>query len=173
MSLKSFDKFCENLILAEPCSKRDKEVFDERQKQIRSKLGIEAMTICLISIFINAMFWEIFVRWSENQFAANLLIGMLCALYFLIRCAAKGCLATIGDNKIVQKGTLIVTSVVCTLNLIRNLFTTIDDGILTEDGVFSDEFIFTLTFLIGIISSVFSLCVIRHTEKSTESEESK
>lgn len=173
MSLKSFDKFCERMILAEPGSECDKEIFDERQKQIRSKLGIEAMTICLISIFINAMFWEIFVRWSEHQFTAILLIAMLCMLYWLIRCAAKGCLATIGDNKIAQKGTLITTIVVCALNLIRNLFTTIDDGILTENGVLSDEFMFTLTFVIGITSSVFSLCVIHHTEKISESEEPK
>lgn len=173
MSLKSFDKFCEQLILAEPGSKRDKEVFDERQKQIRSKLGIEAMTVCLMIIFINSMFWELFVRWSEHQFAAILLIGMICLFYWMIRCAIKGCLATIGDNKIAQKSTSIMTIAVCSLNLIRPLLATIDDGILTEDGVLSDNFVFTLIFIIGIITAIFSIFVIRHTEKSMESEESK
>ena len=41
MSLKSFDKFCERLILSEPGSQ--KEVFDERQNVMRSRLAIEAL----------------------------------------------------------------------------------------------------------------------------------
>ena len=43
MSLKSFDKFCERMILAEPGS--EKEIYDERQKQIRTQLTVEALTV--------------------------------------------------------------------------------------------------------------------------------
>lgn len=48
MSMKSFDKFCERIILAEPGSQ--KEIFDERQRQQRTQLTVEALrcvgTVC-------------------------------------------------------------------------------------------------------------------------------
>jgi len=43
MSMKSFDKFCERIILAEPGSQ--KEIFDERQRQQRTQLTVEALLI--------------------------------------------------------------------------------------------------------------------------------
>lgn len=172
MSLKSFDKFCENLILAEPGSKRDKEVFDERQKQIRLRLGIEAMAVCLIAILVNSVFSESFVRWSEHQFSAIFLIIMLSLLYWAIRSAVKGCLVAV-DNKRAQKGSSIMMIFIFGLNLLRYLVTIFDEGIYTSDGILSDDFVFTLTLVVGVLCGVFSLCAIRRAEKSSESEESK
>lgn len=55
MSLKSFDKFCERMILAEPGS--EKEIYDERQKQIRTQLTVEALTVfgamSMLAVMIN------------------------------------------------------------------------------------------------------------------------
>lgn len=56
MSLKSFDKFCERMILAEPGSQ--KEIFDERQKIVRSRITIEALLIFGCSAILNCMIME-------------------------------------------------------------------------------------------------------------------
>lgn len=170
MSMKSFDKFCERLILAEPNS--EKAVFDERQNQIRLRLGIEAMAVCLTAILINAMFSELFVRWSEHQFSAILLIAVLCLFYWLIRCAASSCWVAVG-NKHVQKSSSIMLIFIFSLNLSRNLFTVIEEGIFAADGTLSDEFVFTSAFVTGILCGIFSLCVIRRAEKTNESNESE
>lgn len=167
MSMKSFDKFCERLILAEPNS--EKEVFDERQKQIRLRLGIEAMAVCITAVLINSFFSEIFVRWSEHQFTVICLIMVLCLFYWMIRCMASGCWVAVG-NKHVQKYSSIMTIFIFTLNLLRNLFIVIEEGIFAADGTLSDEFVFTLALVTGIICGIFSLCVIRRAEKTNESE---
>ncbi len=60
MSMKSFDKFCERLILAEPGS--EKEVFDERQRLIQQRLAVEALLIYVGVTLINTMMMEIFYQ---------------------------------------------------------------------------------------------------------------
>lgn len=169
MSMKSFDKFCERLILAEPNSECEKEVFDERQKQIRLRLGLEAMTVCLMAVLINAMFSEHFVRWSEHQFTAIMLIMVLCLVYWMIRCTASGCWVVV-VNKRAQRNSSIMMIFIFSLNLIRYIIDIFEDGIFAADGTLSDEFMFALTFVIGILCGIFSLCVIRRAEKTNESE---
>lgn len=169
MSMKSFDKFCERLILAEPNSEPEKEVFDERQKQIRLRLGIEAMAVCIMAILINVFFSEYFVRWSEHQFAAILLIMVLCLFYWLIRCAASGCWVAV-VNKRAQRSSSIMMICIFLLNLLRYPVTIYEEGIFAADGTLSDEFVLALTLIVGILCGIFSLCVIRRAEKTNESE---
>lgn len=60
MSMKSFDKFCERMITAEPGS--EKEIFDERQNVMRMRLAIEALLICVGLIFINSIIAETIIE---------------------------------------------------------------------------------------------------------------
>lgn len=170
MSMKSFDKFCERLILAEPNS--EKAVFDERQNQIRLRLGIEAMTVCITAVLINSFFSEHFVRWSEHQFTVISLIMVLCLFYWMIRCAANGCWVVV-VNKHTQKNSAILAIFVFSLNLVRYIIDVFENGIFAADGTLSDEFVFMLALSTGILCGIFSLCVIRRAEKTNESNESE
>lgn len=172
MSLKSFDKFCEKLILGDPNqSEHQKEIFDERQKIIRSKLGIEALFICVGATLVNAFISDMLFHWSEHQFIAIMLITSLSLFYWIIRCAACGCLVSV-ENRQVQKNSTVIMIAIGVLNIIRYLFDVIEKGFFAADGVLSDECLFTLSFAVLIISAVFTLCAICHSEKN-ESEESK
>ena len=98
MSMKSFDKFCEKLITAEPGS--EKEIFDERQSVMRMRLAIEALLICVGLIFINGVISEMIIerQWAEYMSVVNLLFAVLCVLWWIIRCAAKGCLVAVSGR---------------------------------------------------------------------------
>ena len=90
MSLKSFDKFCENMIMSEPGSQQ--EVFDERQKQVRSNLFIESLLICVLLSFLLVAINETPLRWCEECTPLLMLSVSVCYLWNVIRCAAKDCL---------------------------------------------------------------------------------
>ncbi|MGN1422964.1 MAG: hypothetical protein ACI4XA_06275 [Oscillospiraceae bacterium] len=90
MSLKSFDKFCENIIMGEPASQ--KAVFDERQNQLRRQYTIEALWIFAGSSFLNTMIMECGAQWSESYAAPMMLLAALSFLYWFVRNAVKGTL---------------------------------------------------------------------------------
>lgn len=90
MSLKSFDKFCENIILGEPSSQ--KQIFDERQNILRSRLITEALIIFAVLSALNTMVMDAGAMWCEGYFAPMVLSAALCLLWWLIRCSAKGVL---------------------------------------------------------------------------------
>lgn len=119
MSLKSFDKFCERLILAEPGSQ--KEIFDERQNVMRSRLAIEALFIYVGLTFLNSMVMEMFYQWAESQMAVTLLFAVICLLWWEIRCALKGCMLAV-SGRYAQKYSAIMAVFVGALNGLRYVF---------------------------------------------------
>lgn len=90
MSMKSFDKFCEKIIMGEPSSQ--KAIFDERQNQLRRQYTIEALWIFAGCSFLNTMIMECGLRWSESYAAPMMLLAALSFLYWVVRNAAKGTL---------------------------------------------------------------------------------
>lgn len=90
MSLKSFDKFCESIILNDPKSR--KEIFDERQRQIRNKITLESLLIYVTAVFVNTAIMENAYMWCESYTAPMLLLMFVCCFYWVIRNAAKGTL---------------------------------------------------------------------------------
>lgn len=101
MSMKSFDKFCERMIMGEPGS--EKAIFDERQNQLRQKYTIEALCVFAGSSLLNTLIMECGMQWSESYAMPMLLLAAISFLYWVIRNAAKGTL--FGIN-----GTTAVTS---------------------------------------------------------------
>ena len=73
MSLKSFDKFCENMIKGEPVD--NKEIFDERQKMVRSRLAMEAMTVYVCLSLLASMSYEFIYQWAESITIAFMTLG--------------------------------------------------------------------------------------------------
>lgn len=100
MSLKSFDKFCENLILGEPSS--EKAIYDERQNQLRQRYTIEALCVFGVGALLNTMVMEVGLQWSESYVMPMVLLAALSYLYWVIRNAVKGTLFGINGTKAVE-----------------------------------------------------------------------
>ncbi|MDE7230288.1 MAG: hypothetical protein K2N56_07395, partial [Oscillospiraceae bacterium] len=67
MSLRSFDKFCENAIPLDKNTAYEKEIFDERQKIMRSQLVIEAFSVLSAAEIINCFGMDIDCKLSERK----------------------------------------------------------------------------------------------------------
>ncbi|MDE6030497.1 MAG: hypothetical protein K2G32_02635 [Oscillospiraceae bacterium] len=167
MSMKSFDKFCERLILAEPGSER--EIFDERQNIMRSRLAIEALLIYVGLTFINSMVMEMFYQWSESWMTLTLLFMVICLLWWSIRCAVKGCLLAV-SGRFAQKTSAVLVVLVGAINILRFVFDIGEEGYFVTDGMLSEDFVFALSFLLLIGCGIFILCVMRHEEKKNKEE---
>ena len=85
MSLKSFDKFCENLILTEPGSQ--KIIYDERQKIVQMKIGIETLIIFGGAATLNCLAMDLIYQYAESYTAPLVLI--CCFALFTTICAAR------------------------------------------------------------------------------------
>ena len=87
MSMKSFDKFCERIILAEPGSQ--KEIFDERQRQQRTQLTVEALLIYCAAAALCVLMNEVF---GFLESSGMVFIAAAAFLWWNIRALVKGCL---------------------------------------------------------------------------------
>lgn len=169
MSMKSFDKFCERMITAEPGS--EKEIFDERQNVMRMRLAIETLLICVGLIFINSIIAEMIIerQWAEYMSTVNLLFVVLCMLWWEIRCAAKGCLVAV-SGRIVQKTSAIMSVLVGALNGLRYALDIGEESFLIKDGRLSADFVFLICFALMIVCGIFMFTAIRREEKREETE---
>lgn len=169
MNMKSFDKFCERMITAEPGS--EKEIFDERQSIMRMRLAIEALLICIGLIFINGIIAEMIIerQWAEYMSTVNLLFAVLCMLWWEIRCAAKGCLVAV-SGRIAQKTTAVMSMLVGALNGLRYALDFGEEDFVIKDGRLSANFVFMISFALMIASGIFMFAAIRREEKREETE---
>ena len=167
--MKSFDKFCERMITAEPGS--EKEIFDERQSVMRMRLAIEALFLCIGLIFINGVISEMINnrQWAEYMSTVNLLFAVLCMLWWIIRCAAKGCLVAV-SGRIAQKTTAVMSVLVGGLNGLRYAFDIGEEDFVIKDGRLSADFVFLICFALMIACGVFMFTAIRREEKREETE---
>lgn len=170
MSLKSFDKFCEKMILGEPGS--EKEIFDERQNVMRSRLAIEALLIYMGLTLVNSMVTELFWQWAESMTTVTLLFMVICLLWWEIRCAVKGCMLAV-SGRFAQKSSAVMVIVIGVLNGLRYVFDIGEEDYFITNGKLSGDFVFALCFLLMIVCGIFMLCVMRHEEKKNEIETEK
>lgn len=160
MSLKSFDKFCENMILGEPGSQQ--EVFDERQNQVRSSLFIEALLICIFMSFILVGLNETRLQLCEGCFPLLMLSLTVSYLWNVIRCAAKGCLFGVKGS-----GT-VVTAFIIALSSINVFIRYSPDGeedFIINNGLMTTEFIMLISALVMFVSFIVVLVINCHKKK--------
>lgn len=170
MSLKSFDKFCEKLILTEPGSER--EIFDERQKVIRLQTAVETLLIFVIACFINCIVMDFFYQWAESYSLTLLLIVMICMMYYIIKNAVKG--SYIGINgRFARKITSITILLMAVINLAGRMLTFIGKGDIVINGMLSDDFLFAISLALLAVSGVISLIVLRKIDRGDSSETDK
>ena len=72
MSMKSFDKFCEKMILGEPGS--EKEIYDERQTQLRTHILVQSLVIYAIASALCVVLNE-FIGFLESDFSGMVFVA--------------------------------------------------------------------------------------------------
>ena len=154
MSLKSFDKFCEKMITGETGSQ--KEIYDERQNQIRSKLAIEALLIALGLSMLSVMINDLGFHWSETSFVAMALCGAIAYLWYVLRNAYKGTLCGIKGSEVKYNGFII--AVECVTYILISLDDMEEFGII-KNGCLSNQFIMIIALGLMLISSTVMLIV--------------
>ena len=162
MSLKSFDKFCEDLILKEPGS--EKIIYDERQKLVQMKIGIETLTIFGALAILNCFVMDMIYQYAESYTLPILIFMMLCAYYYNFRCAAKDCL--IGINGAIALKYSSASSIFMGIALAAQFIFRERDGYLPiVDGQLSDDLFFSIAAVLVLGYGITMLLLVRHIEK--------
>lgn len=137
MSMKSFDKFCEKIILGEPGS--EKEIFDERQKQQRTQLTLFSLSIYAGASALVVMLNEVTAGFLEGSFSGMLLCAGAAYLIWVIMAARKGCLFGVSGSQVITNSISLLSMALCyTLMLLpdedEESFAVIRNGKLTENA---------------------------------------
>lgn len=167
MSLKSFDKFCEKLITSQPGSGRD--VFDERQKIMHTKITVETLAILCVAGFVNCVIMDTVYRWAESYAPTLLLIGMICVMYNIIRCATSGCYVGLNGN-FTRKYTAVLMLVASVFITVPRFLSLIEKGAVIVNGALSDDFLFAVSFALLAVNGLIALIVLRRIDKNNSSE---
>lgn len=144
-------------------------VFDERQKALQMRLGVEALSIFALAAFICCASLDFFYRWAESTACAVLLIAVLSLLWYLIRCTANGCMAAVSGKR-VQKTAFILGAAGSAFQSIRFFFKLGEEDFPIKDGMLTIDFLFFVSLLLLLGCGIFSLSVIRAEEKRTGKE---
>lgn len=104
MSLKSFDEFCAKMVNNDPV--QQKEIFDERQKLVRSQLTIRALWAFVIVASINILVMECGPQWCESWVLSTAMIGAAAYLYWVIANAHHGTLIGVSGTSAVTQSTM-------------------------------------------------------------------
>ena len=164
MSLESFDKFCEKMILGEPGS--EKEVFDERQNQIRARMTTEALAVGFALSGLLVLSNELF-GWCSEMFLLMGLGAALCYLWWVIRNAAKGSLFGVkGSGTFWTAVIMVIESFYCLLTVWG------EDGAfpLTEQGQVSGKLLALIIAVVLIVSSIVVFVLVAKRKKKTSTE---
>jgi len=166
MSLKSFDKFCERMILSEPQSQ--KEVFDERQNQLRTKLTVESLWVYVGVSGLVVLINEI-AAWCSSVFSLLAVCAAVAFLWWTIRCAAKDCIFGIKGIGVVSGAWVLLVEAVAfmLMYVVDN-----DKPFVDENGLVGERPLLGIGFLILMISSLIVIVIsVKRKKKISDSDE--
>ncbi len=168
MSLESFDKFCEKIIMGEPSS--EKEVYDERQNQIRTKLTIEAMWVYIVISAVFALSCET-VHWCESVYVLMAFSASVSYLWWVIRNIAKESLFG------VKGSTTITTAIVMIVQGIVYILLNFDEtdenaNFFINNGVVSDNIVIIISLVIMVLTGI-SVVIASHIRKHKQRADSE
>lgn len=171
MSLKSFDKFCENLILSEPGSQ--KEIIDERQKTVRSKVLIEALLIYAGGSFVNTVVMDRVYKWCDNFFAPMVILAAICYIYWILRSHFSGALFGVNGTFSAKISSVLVITQSFFWGT-RAFFELIEgEAVCVRDGMLTAECVCSISFVLFLASAVAVLIFAKKTERAEKSDEEK
>ena len=162
MSLKSFDKFCERMILAEPGN--EKEVYDERQKQIRTQLTVEALTVFGAMSMLAVMINETDLQWCEGCFPVMVLCAEISYGWWVIRNAVKGSLFGISGKGV--KYAAIITLIYSPIYEILILPDNLGTFSFIENGKLTTETLVMFSLLLMIVFAIITLVLYSRKKRS-------
>ncbi len=149
MSMKSFDKFCEKMILGEPGS--EKEIFDERQKQLRTQILVQSLVIYAVASALCVMLNEI-IGFMESDFAGMAFCAGAVYLWWVISLAAKECMFGVSGKQVLYNAlfaiALVPTYILMMLSNEDELLAIVKNGALT------DRFVVLAALFLYIIATV-------------------
>lgn len=148
----------------------ERTVFDERQKALQLRYGVEAFAIFAFATFICCASLDFVYKWAESTAVVVLLIAVLSLLWYLIRCTAKGCMAAVSGKR-VQKAAFTLGAAGSAFQSIRFFFKIGEEDFPIKDGMLTIDFLFFVSLLLLLGCGIFSLCVIRSEEKRNGKEE--
>lgn len=166
MSLKSFDKFCENIILGEPSSQ--KQIFDERQNILRSRLTTEALIIFAVLSSLNTMVMDAGPMWCGGFFAPMVLFAALCLLWWLIRCSVKGVLFGVNGTAAMKYTGGLWTGLGIFYS-VYHLFSSDFDGVIV-DGKVGETFLLVVSCAILLLCGIYILIMAFREDKRSKDE---
>ncbi len=149
MSMKSFDKFCEKMILGEPGS--EKEIFDERQKQLRTQILVQSLVIYAVASALCVMLNEI-IGFMESDFAGMAFCAGAVYLWWVISLAAKECMFGVSGKQVLYNA-LFAIALVPTYILM--MFSNEDEPLaIVKNGALTDRFVVLAALFLYIIATV-------------------
>lgn len=149
MSMKSFDKFCEKMILGEPGS--EKEIFDERQKQLRTQILVQALVIYAVASALCVMLNEI-IGFMESDFAGMAFCAGAAYLWWVISLATKECMFGVSGKQVLYNA-LFAIALVPTYILM--MLSDEDEPIaIVKNGALTDRFVVLAALFLYIIATV-------------------
>lgn len=163
MSMKSFDKFCEKLILSEPNS--EKEIYDERQKLMRMWLLVQALTGYAAASTLCVLLNEL-MSFLESSFSGMVFLAAAAYLWYVIMAAVRGCLFGVSGKQTVFNAIIVIG---LTPSWIITVLPDSDEPplALIRNGVLTEKAVILAAFILYLATSVIVL-VINSTNKHKE-----
>ncbi len=143
---------------------RQKAVFDERQKTMQYRFGIEAFAIFSALTLICCLTLDFFYKWAESTAFAVLLLACLSLSWYLGRCAAAGCLAAVIGRR-AQRFSMTLITIGTVLQSVRFFSKLGDEDFIVNDGMLTIDFLLFACLAVEFVCGIFSLCVIHNEEK--------
>lgn len=174
MSLKSFDKFCENMIMGEHVQPQD--IFDERQNQMRAKITSECLYAYAFMTFIALIIYEAFCAYCQSIIAVLAFCMAVCYLVWVIRNYVKGTLLGVKYEKTSFTASYILSLMIIYVVMI---FHNNEDEITTvksffiADGQLTEYFVLILACVIMAVSSVVVFTEMSKRKKSEKADNEK
>lgn len=168
MSMKSFDKFCEKLILGEPASQ--KEILDERQKIIRMRIIAETLGAFAALLMVNNFIMENVYKWADDFFMPIAPLMTVCLMYYTVRCFAKDCLIGINGAYSAKfaAGYAIFLGIMMLLTILPGEN---EEFIFIADGKATAVFLKLITWIMFVVYGILSFILIKKAQKRREREE--
>ncbi len=169
MSMKSFDKFCESIIMNDPKSR--KEIFDERQKIVRKSIYTEALIGYSTAVFLNTLIMEGVYQWCESHVAPMLALALAAVIYCEIRCAVKGVLIAVNGTFSRTFSGVYCIFMGSVLGATQFLSAVEEWDKLVKDGMVTRTAMLILVLFLCLIYGVLSIVLTKRERKKREDTE--
>lgn len=172
MSFKKFDKMCENMIMGKTSASKD--VYDERQCNLRTKLTLEGFKLYALLSFVALIIYEAGYQYCESVVSLIAFLGAVCYLWWVLRNLHYGSFFGVTYSNTAFTAGVVLGEMLVYIIIIYNHFAdekATRDNFFVNNGQLSEEFVSSIAMLIMIVSSVVVFAALRMKKKSENSEE--